>query len=111
VAPGHKGAPAVTGQTLQDAIDAANRIDWPGYLGSPRLATAAFGEQIWKAFAAAASTQTLSILDGADPSAITRYVDLLEKNPAYQKAWIQPALARDAAMEGKQREWLLKKRK
>lgn len=104
-------APAVPGQSLQDAIEVAHKTEWPGYLGSPRLATAAFGEQIWKAFAAAAGNQTLSILDGADLLAIPRYVDLLEKNPAYQKAWIQPALAHDAAMDAKQREWLRKKGK
>lgn len=109
VAPGYKTATAVTGQTLEEAIGVARRPEWPGYLGSPRLATAAFGEQIWNAFAAAASAQTLNILGGADPATITRYVDLLKKNPVYQKEWIGPANARDAAMDAKQREWLKRK--
>jgi creatinine amidohydrolase/Fe(II)-dependent formamide hydrolase-like protein len=106
VAAGYRTAPAVTGESLDSAIAVAQKPEWPGYLGSPRLATAAFGAHIWKAFAAAASTQTLSILGGADPAAITRYVDLLEKNPTYQKGWIEPALASDAAMNARQRAWL-----
>ncbi len=85
VSPGYKTAPAVTGQTTTESFEQARKPGWPGYLGSPRLATAALGEKIWKAFAAAASDQTLKILDGADPSAIPRYADILEKNALYQR--------------------------
>ena len=106
---GYKSAPAVTGRTAQESFAAAKRPAWPGYLGSPRLATAAFGEKIWKAFSAAASEQTLKILDGTDPSTIPRYADILEKNPLYQKDWIDPAKAHDEALEAKEREWLRRK--
>ena len=109
VAPGYKDAPDITGQTTQESFEVAQQAGWPGYLGSPRLATAAFGENIWKAFSAAASEQALKILDGADPAAIPRYVDILEKNPLYQKDWIGPAQARDQALDAKQREWLRRK--
>ena len=109
VAPGYQDAPAVTGQTTQESFEVAKQAGWPGYLGSPRLATAAFGENIWNAFSTAASEQVLKILDGADPAAIPRYVDILEKNPLYQKDWIGPAKARDAAIDSKQREWLPRK--
>ena len=109
VAPGYQDAPDVTGQTTQESFEVAKQAGWPGYLGSPRLATAAFGAKIWRAFSAAASEQTLKILDGADPAAIPRYVDILEKNPLYQKDWIGPARARDDALEAKQREWLRRK--
>ena len=109
VASGYKDAPDVTGQTTQESFAVARQAGWPGYLGSPRLATAAFGENIWKAFSAAASEQALQILDGADPAAIPRYVDILEKNPLYQKDWIGPAQARDQALDAKQREWLRRK--
>ena len=109
VASGYKSAPAVTGQTTQESFDVAKTPGWPGYLGSPRLATAAFGEKIWKAFSSAASEQTLKILDGADPAAIPRYADILEKNPVYQKEWIAPATAHDEALEAKEREWLRRK--
>jgi len=110
VAPGYKDAPAVTGQSTQESFDVAKKAGWPGYLGSPRLATAAFGEKIWKAFSAAASEQTLKILDGADPSAIPRYADILERNPLYQKEWIGPAKAHDEALDAKEREWLRRRK-
>ena len=110
VAPGYKSAPAVTGQTTQGSFDVAKASGWPGYLGSPRLATAAFGEKIWKAFSAAAVDQTLKIIDGADPSAIPRYADILEKNPIYQKEWIAPAKAHDEALDAKERGWLSRRK-
>jgi hypothetical protein len=109
VSSGYKAAPAVTGQTTEESFAEARKPGWPGYLGSPRLATAALGEKIWKAFSAAASDQTLKILDGADPSAIPRYADILEKNPLYQRDWIGPAKAHDDALEAKEREWLRRK--
>jgi hypothetical protein len=111
VAPGYTNAPTVTGSSQQASFDVAKRANWTGYIGSPRLATAAFGEKIWTAFSAAAVDQTLKILDGADPSTIPRYVDYLEKNPIYQTNWIQPATARDDALGAKQREWLRTRRR
>jgi creatinine amidohydrolase/Fe(II)-dependent formamide hydrolase-like protein len=111
VAPGHRTAPSISPQTLDGAFAVARAAGWPGYIGAPRLATAAFGAQIWNAFAAAAIDQTLKILNGADTATITRYVDLLEKNPVYQKEWIAPARARDEELDAKQREWLRKKGK
>jgi creatinine amidohydrolase/Fe(II)-dependent formamide hydrolase-like protein len=111
VAPGYRTAPAVTGQSLQESFDEARKADWPGYLGSPRLATAALGEKIWVAFSAAASDQTLKILEGIDSSAIPRYADILEKNPIYQKEWISPAAAHDEALDAKEREWLRRRQR
>jgi creatinine amidohydrolase/Fe(II)-dependent formamide hydrolase-like protein len=109
VSPGYKSAPTVTGQTAQESFAEAKKPGWPGYLGSPRLATAALGEKIWRAFSAAASDQTLKILDGADPSAIPRYADILDKNPLYQREWIGPAKAHDEEVDAKEREWLRRK--
>jgi len=110
VAPAYKTAPAVTGTTLQESFDAAKPASWPGYLGSPRLATASLGQRIWESFAAVASEQMLKMLDGADPAAVPRYADLLEKNPIYQEGWIKPAAAHDEQLEAKEKEWLRKKR-
>jgi creatinine amidohydrolase/Fe(II)-dependent formamide hydrolase-like protein len=109
VSSGYKTAAAVTGQTTEESFAEAKKPGWPGYLGSPRLATAALGEKIWKAFSAAASEQTLKILDGADPSAIPRYADILEKNPLYQRDWIGPSTSHDEALEAKERDWLRRK--
>ncbi len=107
VAPTYKDAPVVTGHSLKDSFEVAKAADWPGYLGSPRLANAALGEKIWKSFMAAAVEHALKILDGAEPASFPRYADLLEKNPLYQ-AWIKEATARDERLEAKERAWIRK---
>jgi creatinine amidohydrolase len=105
VAPGYKNAPTVTGQTMAESFTVARPAGWPGYLGSPRLATAALGEKTWKSFAAAAAEHLLKIVDGADPAQFPRYADLLDKNPLYQE-WIKTAKARDEQLDAKQKAWL-----
>lgn len=105
VAPGYKNASPVAGATMGESFAIARPESWPGYLGSPRLATAALGEKIWKRFAAAAVEHMLKILDGADPAQFTRYADLLQKNPLYQE-WIKEATRRDEEAAAKQRDWL-----
>jgi len=107
VASGYKSARTVTGQTMEQSVTVAKPADWPGYLGSPRLATAALGEKTWTSFAAAAVDHLLKILDGADPAQFQRYADLLEKNPLYQE-WIKTAKARDEQLDAKQRAWIAK---
>jgi creatinine amidohydrolase/Fe(II)-dependent formamide hydrolase-like protein len=108
VDPAYKNAPVVTGHSLPESFEVAKAADWPGYLGSPRLASAAMGEKIWGSFVAAAIDQTQKILEGADPAMIPRYADLLERSPPYQ-GWIKAAGARDEQLEIKQREWIHKR--
>jgi creatinine amidohydrolase/Fe(II)-dependent formamide hydrolase-like protein len=105
VAPGYKNAPSVAGGTMAESFDAAKPAGWPGYLGAPRLATAALGRKVWEAFAAAAVDHALRILDGADPAQFQRYADLLSKNPLYQD-WIADTTAHDERLEAKEREWI-----
>lgn len=109
VAPGYKSAPVVTGATPQASVDVARRPDWPGYLGSPRLATAEIGERIWTAFASASVDHMVKILDGAEPRQFPRYGDLLRKNPLFEE-WIKTGEARDAERRTRQQEWLAKRR-
>lgn len=108
VSPKFREAAPVAGRSAKESYELAKKPGWAGYLGSPRIASAKLGETIWRAFANAASEQTLKILDGADPTQIRRYVDLLEKNPLYQSDWITPSRERDRELETKQREWLSK---
>lgn len=103
----YKEAPIVTGRSLKESFDVAKAGDWPGYLGSPRLASASLGERIWKSFVAAAIEHALKVLDGVDPATFPRYADLLAKNPLYQ-GWIEAATAHEERLEAKQREWLRK---
>jgi creatinine amidohydrolase/Fe(II)-dependent formamide hydrolase-like protein len=105
VSPEYRNAPIVTGKTLEESFRAAARPDWPGYLGSPRLATAAMGERIWSSFSAAAARVMLAVLDGGDPGQYQRYADLLARNPLYQ-GWFAAAGARDSTRDIAQRDWL-----
>jgi creatinine amidohydrolase/Fe(II)-dependent formamide hydrolase-like protein len=109
VAPGYRSAPIVTGAAPQASREIARRADWPGYLGSPRLATAEVGKRIWSEFAAAAVDHMLKIVDGADPRQFPRYGDLMRKNPIFQE-WIKTGEARDAERQRRQQEWLAKRR-
>ena len=109
VAPGYKRARAVTGQTMAESFSTAGSADWPGYLGSPRLASAAIGKKIWDSFAAAAAEHMLAVLKGADPAQYQRYADLLEKNPLYQ-GWIKATTEHDEALDAKERAWLARRR-
>jgi len=105
VSPGYRQAPVVTGHSLQESFDAARASDWPGYLGSPRLASAALGRRIWESFSAAATTHLLRILDGANPAQFQRYGDLLGTIPLYQR-WIAAATAEEERRAARQRAWL-----
>ena len=104
----YRQAAAVAGRSAMESFSLAKRSGWPGYIGSPRLASAKLGEAIWRGFAQAAGEQTLQILDGADVSKIPRYVDLLEKNAVYRDGWITPSKLHDRELELKEQEWLRK---
>ena len=101
VAPGYKQAPAVTGATMAESFNAAKPADWPGYLGSPRLATGGARQEDLGRVRGGGRRPPLKVLNGADPSQFQRYADLLEKNPLYQE-WIKATTARDEALEAKE---------
>jgi pimeloyl-ACP methyl ester carboxylesterase/creatinine amidohydrolase/Fe(II)-dependent formamide hydrolase-like protein len=107
VAPTYKTALVVTGHSLEESFAVSKAADWPGYLGSPRLASAKLGETIWKSFASTAAEHALSILDGVPPEKYARYADLLQKKPLYQQ-WTREAEAHADRLEGKQLQWLRK---
>jgi creatinine amidohydrolase/Fe(II)-dependent formamide hydrolase-like protein len=108
VSPDYRQAPIHTGATLDASMKVTHEPDWPGYVGSPRLATRQIGEQIWKALSASAAAFTNKVLDGEDPAAVKRYGDLLGGVPAYVKV-DDGARASEAAIARKQLEWLKSK--
>jgi len=69
----YRHAPVVTGTTLDASMQVAREPEWPGYLGSPRVATRQIGEGIWKALSAAAAEYTDKVLDGEDIAGIKRF--------------------------------------
>jgi creatinine amidohydrolase/Fe(II)-dependent formamide hydrolase-like protein len=105
VAADYKRAPIHTGANLDESMKVAREEDWPGYVGSPRLATRQIGEQIWKALSASAVVHALKVLDGEDTATIKRYGDLLSGVPAYVKV-DDGAHASEEAIARKQSDWL-----
>ena len=100
--------PKVAGATYDEAFAVAKQKDWPGYLGAPRVASAALGRHIWTSFSGAALKTTLEILNGTDPKTYPRYLSYLVKNPLYQD-WIRSANDRDSTLAEKQRSWKAKR--
>jgi hypothetical protein len=102
VASDYRQAPPVNGANYDEAFATARKEGWPGYLGAPHLATAAFGERIWTSFAAATVKTAVAILDGKDPSTYGRYLTYLKTLPLYRE-WIASADSRDAVGNETQR--------
>lgn len=105
VAPDYRTAPTVAGGSYDSAFAVARRAGWPGYLGAPRLATAALGKQIWDGFAGATVKTAVEILQGKDPAGYMRYMTFLRRSPLYQ-GWIAAAEQRDSVLAARQRDWL-----
>jgi creatinine amidohydrolase len=105
VAKDFREAPVVSGANYAEDFAVAHRADWPGYLGAPHLATAAFGERIWRAFSAATIKTSVEILNGTNPATYPRYLTYLKKLPEY-RAWIDSTNARDSVAGAKLAGWL-----
>ena len=105
VAKDFRSAPTVAGASYDSAFAVARRQGWPGYLGSPRLATVEIGKQIWDGFSTATVQTAVEILKGKDPSTYPRYMTYLRKMPLYQ-GWMASAAQRDSVNGARQRAWL-----
>lgn len=101
----YKHAPVHSGTTLDASMKVALEVGWPGYVGSPRLATRDIGKRIWKALSASAVANANQVLDGEDTRGFKRYGDLLGGVPAYVKV-DEGARAFEDATARKQSEWL-----
>jgi creatinine amidohydrolase/Fe(II)-dependent formamide hydrolase-like protein len=64
VKPGYKTAQPHSGTSWRELVERGGAANWPGYFGSPRLATAARGAEIMRAQAQELSNLAISILDG-----------------------------------------------
>jgi creatinine amidohydrolase len=96
----HEAKPQ-TGTSFAGLQRLARQPDWPGYFGSPRLATAARGSR-WAGYAKEQIDYALAILDGADERQAKR-----TGTPNGDPLGIErDAMAREAAIEKKQQDWL-----
>ena len=108
VHPGYTKAAPYIGHNMDDLIRIAEAKDWPGYFGSPRLGSAAFGAQAWKVVSSRWVDVALSILDGFDYRKEPRWGDIAETLPAWG-AIDKASLDHERKLEEKQLEWLKRK--
>jgi len=97
-----------TASTMSDVVRLAERSDWSGYFGSPRLAGVSHGAKTVQEVAARITKLALQILDGMDHRTIPRFPDQMSKVPE-QVQIDAAAAAHDAELSRKQGEWLKKR--
>ncbi len=108
VNPGYRRATPVTGRDFPDLVRLARQEGWPGYFGSPRLASAALGAQQYKERSPLLTSLALKVLDGWDPRAEPRYVQTMQAVPGIAEV-LQGTDQDEARREARQREWLAKR--
>lgn len=95
------------GGNWEELVRIARSDDWLGYLGSPRLASAAHGAQEWEALSTHLVDLALKILDGLDYRELQRYGDFMMDSPSNVEI-DKDALKHEQKIERRQREWLRK---
>ncbi len=103
-------APPVVGRNFADLVALASRDDWPGYWGTPSIATAAAGARAMSAIAQAAVDVALKVLDGAPDAALVRVADQTATNPDIAKL-VAASLEHERQIEQRQSDWLTRNRR
>jgi len=96
-----------TAGNWDELVRVARSDGWPGYFGSPRLASAAHGAREWKALSTRLVDLAIRVLEGYDYRNLQRYGDFMKGNPTNVEIG-RDALERDRKLERKQRDWLIK---
>jgi hypothetical protein len=78
-----------------------------GYVGSPRLATAARGALVDEATSKGIIDYALKVLDGFDERQLPRWGDVSAKIPA-TVSLSEPAVKRETEIKQKEQAWLAK---
>lgn len=106
VNPGYKNARPLPYRDQKQRIEIARATDWPGYWGSPRLATAAAAAARWKGNSSRLTELAHKILDGFDYSQMKRLGDeIVSTEPNAGPTFTQ----HNQEIEKRQQEWLKKK--
>jgi creatinine amidohydrolase len=105
VLPAFRGARPLASQEMDELVNIAGQPEWPGYLGSPRLANAAHGAKVWQRASAVAIDLAMQILDGLDDREVRRFADAMLESPADVQL-DRASLAHEAQVQRKQEEWL-----
>lgn len=83
VDPGYTRAVPRPGTGFRGLTEVGQTPNWPGYFGSPRLATAARGAQIYGRRLARYVEFALRVLDGWDPSQAPRLAEVSRRDPGW----------------------------
>jgi creatinine amidohydrolase/Fe(II)-dependent formamide hydrolase-like protein len=105
VRPGYRGAEPLAGSDMDELITIAERPNWPGYLGSPRLANAPHGASIWEEALNVAVGIATAILDGKSPGEIPRFADEMLQSPPDVRL-DQASLEHEERIRQQQDDWL-----
>ena len=108
VNPAYKSAPAIAPRDEKHRVEIAKAENWPGYFGSPRLASSAFGAKATKLTSSQTIDLAMKILDGFDYRQMPRLGDEIPP-PAAPSAAGKTFRQHNEEIEKKQQEWLKKK--
>jgi creatinine amidohydrolase len=92
VHPGFQNAKPLTARSWADLWQIARADDWPGYFGSPRLASREYGEARMQARATVMTDYALKILDGLDERTVPRRTGSSGFTAGLTILWITAAL-------------------
>lgn len=109
VSPKHKTAKPLAADKMEDLILIAKRPDWPGYLGSPRLARRSQYANGWQKALNEVVDLGLKILNGLDERSIPRFGDEMLNSPP-DVALDEAALENEAKLKRVQDSWLARQK-
>jgi hypothetical protein len=110
VNPSYRTLPPYAANIPVELFQVARAPNWLGYIGSPRLATAAYGARSQQYRTALANALAIAILDGLlDEREIPRYANSMLSNRTGAKE-LEGSSKHEAEVERKQSEWMKKKR-
>ena len=102
---GYRSLMPITANDPEQLFKVAGAADWPGYVGSPRLATAAYGAKLQQHRASRNRALAIAILEGMDEREIPRYGKLMVNDKTVSKA-LRGSSKYDADVERKQLAWI-----
>ncbi len=109
VDPVYRTLPPFPANNPAELFKVARAPSWPGYIGSPRLATAAYGARLQQYRSALTNAIAIAILEGSlDERDIPRYANFMLGDRTVAKE-LEGSSKHDAAVERKQRLWMKKK--
>lgn len=109
VNPVYRTLPPFAANSPTDLFRVSKAPNWPGYIGSPRLATANYGAQLQQNRSARDNALAIAILDGLlEEREIPRYANFMLGDKTVAQG-LEGASSYDAEVGRKQREWMKKK--